>query len=596
MSLKPLVKKIRNFDTYGYDIETYGDSNDFVLATLYKDEQNYKTFLNKDDFINELLHNHTEYDKSKIFCHNLQFDFCGTFTDIKHFKNFQIISRGSDFILAKSYVYDNKFNFMTNKSRNQSTINFCDTMNFFKGSLEKAGKIIGMNKLDKPDFLGQKPKTCSQWDELIKYNINDARVTKHFAEYLQNSFNSLGSELKNTIASQSMDLFKRKYLHDEYYIPKIDIIKKQYLPYSGGRTEIFNRGYTTEKINVYDFNSLYPSVMHDFEYPNPNYMRKSYRINLPTVQNYDGWCFAKFQFNENVKIPYLQQKTKTKLIFPKGTVQGYYTFLEIRKAIENNYKLLSLKDGYYFTRNVDLFKNFVSDIYGKRMSAKHNNSSIETALKILLNSLYGKFATKLEQSELKHEDNLTYQEYKNGEEIGQTKMFRIKKETPQNRISFIMPIISAYVTAYARDKLYSAMNPISDNVFYCDTDSIFTTKILPTGEGLGKLKLEYSTKQAFLIKPKFYYLETESQKEISKIKGVHGINTKQQFSELYRDKQVIFNKFTRYKESLIQGIPVNFKRDVTKHLDFEDTKRDWLGNKISFKDFQESKPLLNMIS
>lgn len=598
MKFHPLVKSIKKYSNIGFDIETFSNENNFYMASMFFNENNIKVFYDKEEIFKFILNNPLLFKNSKVWAHNLQFDFLGTFYKSHHFKDFKIIQRGSDFISSKSYIYNKKFNYKCPREYHYNKILFADTMSFYRGSLEEIGKIINIPKMEKPDFLGEKPKTESERLYLEKYNINDSKVTKYFADFLQTSFNNLGGEMKNTIASTSMDLFKRKYLDKAYFVPSVDNIKLQYNALYGGRTEIFQRGHTTENINVFDFNSMYPAVMKDNFFPDPNFMGAYTRIDIDDIRRYEGFCYAEFTYMENSIIPYLCQRTPQKLLFPEGKLKGYYTFFEIRNAIEEGYKLTKIGKGFYFRKSINLFSGFLTDLYKKRMELKKTDSPMELPIKIIMNSLFGKFGQKIEREEIESFYNLTSKEYHDSEPVGNNEEFyRVKREMKQREISFIIPILSAYVTAYARKKLYDAIKPIENDVFYIDTDSIFTSRMLPTSMDLGDLKLEYKVNEAYLIKPKFYYLLTDSYKnnlpiEKCRIKGVCNVKTFDSFMALMRSGKVNFTKFVKWRESLIQGLNVNSKIEIEKNLDLEDTKRLWKNKKINLNDFEDSRPLI----
>lgn len=326
MKFRPLIKPIKKYQNIGFDIETFGNENKFLMGSLFFNDDFIMTFDNKPDFYSFLLTQN--WLNKRIFAHNLQFDFLGLFFGTEHFDGFRIFQRGSDFIAAKSNISGNKFNY-SRIPGNRNKIVYCDTANFYKASLEKIGKIINIPKMQKPDFLGQKPKTKSDYEYLREYNINDARITKNFADFLQDSFNALGAEMKYTIASSSMDLFKRKYLKADLWAPGIDDIKAMYKPYYGGRCEILDRGHTTEHFNVYDFNSLYPSVMKSGIFPHPNYLRRSYRPEMHIIKDYEGFCYAEMEYFIKDKIAYMPLKINSRLCFPKGIIKGHYTFFKL---------------------------------------------------------------------------------------------------------------------------------------------------------------------------------------------------------------------------------------------------------------------------
>lgn len=595
--LKPLIRPIKHYQNIGFDIETESKNNNFYMASLFFSEEDIKIFYDKNELLDFIKNNPIKFKNSKIWAHNLSFDFAGVFLDTKNFPHFKIIQRGSDFISAKSYIYDKKFNFSSNKeNHHQTSITFCDTMSFFKSSLETIGKIIKFEKMEKPDFLGRIPDTEKEKVYLEKYNINDSRVTKYFADFLQSSFNALGGEFKNTIASTSMDIFKRKYLKDEYFVPNISDLEIQYNALYGGRTEILKRGFTENRFNVYDFNSLYPSVMKENLFPNPNTMSRYSYMDIDTIKNYEGFCYIEFSYLEDSIIPYLCQRMPTKLLFPCGKLKGYYTFFEIRKALDYGYKIIKIGKGYYFRKSADFFSEFVTDMYKKRREFQKENNPLELPVKIVMNSLFGKFGQKIDRMSIEYVDNLSKEEYRESEQIGMTDFYRVKKRAKQREISFTIPILSAYTTAYARDKLYTAIEPIQEDIFYMDTDSIFTIKTLPNGSELGQLKLEYKVQKAYLIKPKFYYLLTDVIKEGKtiekcKIKGVSRVDDFNKFYNLIKNKSVSFDKIVKFKESLIQDLPINSWHEVTKKLNFNDDKRLWKNKEIDLKSLEDSKPI-----
>jgi hypothetical protein len=76
------------------------------------------------------------------------------------------------------------------------------------------------------------------------------------------------------------------------------------------------------------------------------------------------------------------------------------------------------------------------------------------------------------------------------------------------------------------------------NLYYTDTDSIYTDSILDPSfiddKVLGKLKLENVCKKAIFLAPKMYFLKTEKGDIITKTKGLkHDIEiTEKEFSRL----------------------------------------------------------------
>lgn len=594
--LKPYKRKIKKFKNIGFDIETYGDSNKFLLSSFYFSDDEIYTFDDKDENIDFILKNSKKFKDSIIWAHNMAFDFLGLLYGTDHFKEFFILQRGSDFILASSNVYKNKFCYAiptkTRDLRQIDKITFYDTMSHAKFSLKSIGDIIGIPKLEKPDFLGSKPKTRSEYAYLKKYNIQDSKITKYFADFLQKSYNSLGCQIKSTIASTSMDLFRRKYLKRSLWTPDKEILKILYKAYYGGRTEILNRGYNTEPLNVYDFNSQYPYVMKTKEYPDPNTMRKFNTGALDTLKNYMGITNVTLEAPD-IHLPYIPYRDD-KLLFPKGIIKGYYTNYEIMKALEYGYKIKNIKDGIYYTKTFNLFDEFVTTLYDLRLKYKADNNPMQMPTKILLNSLYGKWAQNIfDKSEIIHINNITQDQYNDPKTQYITdEFFRISKEYDKIP-NFINPIISIYVTAYARSLLYdNILNIDSENVFYMDTDSIFTTKNINSSLKLGALKHEYTAKDYYLVKPKFYALRLTDDSVKIRIKGCHNlIQNMESFEDILKNKNTRSFRFMKYREALRSGLDPNTKINADKILNLEDTKRLWK-NKFNLKNFEGSHALV----
>ena len=140
---------------------------------------------------------------------------------------------------------------------------------------------------------------------------------------------------------------------------------------------------------------------------------------------------------------------------------------------------------------------------------KYKGEPLDYAYKILMNSLYGKFAQKNRTKKLVKWDHESFKEnYKKVkwtpyiEELG---IFEIEEERiVQHRAVFI----SAIITSLARICLYKyfLLNP--DHLIYCDTDSIHSLRKIPdkyiNDKELGFLKLEVDGERGCYIGRKQY--------------------------------------------------------------------------------------------
>ena len=548
---------------YGFDIETYDNNHKFFCASLYGDDLQ-QTFLSKETLIQAM--------KSRFFCDtiivatNLGFDFFGTFFGDDEIKNFNFIFRGSDLLYAKTYIYNKRFNPKSDK--NKSSITFLDTLNYAKMSVDNLGKMLGIPKLKKPACLGLLPSTDAEREEMIIYNMRDSEISQKALKFFYESFEKLGASPKLTLASTSMPLYRNVYLKDEYHLHTTDVLLNIFKGYYGGRTEAFARG-TFENYNYYDFNSLYPAVMCE-RYPDPNTLRITKRNDDYHIISFEGMSDVEIHC-PHMDYPLLPFRFDNKLLFPTGTFRGWYTHIEIKKAITLGYVLKRVHKTYYYKETCLPFRDFVEDMYAKRLSYK--KSPMGKVTKILMNSLYGKFGQKFQDKDNLIPFNHTVEELaklKKFEVIGRDYIRVVEDRTPS---AFCIPIWASYVTAYGRIKLHDYI--LLTRPLYVDTDSLITKKELTSDMELGNLKLEYVIKKGTIVKPKFYCLMGENGHETVKIKGV---GTKLVFKDFYRlmvDPTVEYTKFMKLRESVRRGMIPNEIVQVLKRLNLEDNKRIW---------------------
>jgi hypothetical protein len=310
-----------------------------------------------------------------------------------------------------------------------------------------------------------------------------------------------------TMAGQATRVL-RTYLEKDLYglgTQETAFCRKAYL---GGRTEIF-KPIAREPLYEYDFNSIYPKVMHDNEFPVGS-----------SVFSFDydphrlGIWRARVSAPD-IYIPVLGIVRENKFIFPTGTFEGHWTSAEIEYARTLGYRV-DVFEGYVFGDSQRIFQNFISDLYAIRLTSPKKSVS-EILAKLLMNSSYGRFGMDLDK------ENIGFELKEGAEPYTQLKVGRKKiqlfKEPVQLK-SYTNVAIAAFVTSYARIMLHRAMHPIADQVYYCDTDSIFTTAVLPTGTALGDLKLEdtHADGAVFLL-PKTYFAAGGSKGKKIAMKG-----------------------------------------------------------------------------
>ena len=295
------------------------------------------------------------------------------------------------------------------------------------------------------------------------------------------------------------------------------------------------------------------------KFPIPQSIKKGHN-NIKDIINYMGITECSVECPLNMSIPILPlRKDDGKIIYPTGKFKGVWTNEILKYAIENDYKVTDITRQYIYTECYELFKSYVTTLYDLRKEYKLNKNSEEQTIKLLMNSLYGKFAQKpsmiydIIQYNGEQDNDLITKKMNNGYEVQPSddeKYFICSKQSnkyPRN--SF--PILSAYVTSYCQIHLHKLLKTYKP--LYCDTDSLMTGQQLPDDlinkSELGKLKLEkHGTVE--LSAPKMYCFN-----KIPTMKGINLRNFKDEekyniFQNYIKGKAIPQERFIKLKSAL----------------------------------------------
>jgi hypothetical protein len=308
-----------------------------------------------------------------------------------------------------------------------------------------------------------------------------------------------------TSASQAMRIF-RLYLRAPLYSSTREADSFIRRGYFGGRVEIFRpyfgprAGSKQKLLHVFDVNSLYPSIMRDNEFPTQEgeFTRRRKKGTL-----YFADVTVSVPPMYVPPLPFLCPKRK-KLIFPTGKFRGIYSSVELEYAESLGVEVLKVHRVLKMKRASPIFRKFITELY--KIREKNPRGSVLNYLaKTAMNSLYGRMGLNLDKEELKIMGSIQdwatmdeYRRYNFGKR--EVKILRGRKILK----SFSNVGIAAWVTSLARIKMHEYLLAHEKEIYYIDTDSLFTTKKIPSSEKLGEMKHEYSVKEACFILPKTY--------------------------------------------------------------------------------------------
>lgn len=354
-------------------------------------------------------------------------------------------------------------------------------------------------------MLERHPDTFYEYLRHDVFALSD--VLYAFWSLIYEQVGSIG-ELPLTLPALSMKLW-RMHLPETIMTTTNDADRAfERRAYTGGRTECYD-AVVADDVRIYDANSLYPTVMHDEIYP----------------ASYAGGHVAEYTGQHGIyEIRYVQHDRSVKPVLRdeasnefRYTGHGVYVQPEIEELIRRGGEITCVR-GYVYDEMASLFQPFVERWYGIREQAKRDgDDGLAFVCKILMNSLYGKFGQRDEGEVIYWWDETELQDQLLKIERGDPDAkicivekgdFSVVTEKRFSETTFVG--IAAYITAYARLRLYRQMCDVQEHgghLYATDTDSVHTGNgyHMETGSGLGEWKEEFHGQAAYLGK-KLYAL------------------------------------------------------------------------------------------
>jgi hypothetical protein len=553
---------------YGvFDCETEGLYGDARLICLMFPDGESETFVTDesgdcvDKFLDHILRR--KYRSYKFFAHNVGFDISKTFGkrfgNMLDSKDFNVLMSGSRIIQAK-YTFSNTNN----------KIYLLDSYNLIPQKLSEIGDDLGYEKFTTPKKWITGEKVTEITDEDIKYCLRDCEIILKILEVYREFLTPFNVGLKLTAAANAKAIWRAIQLKDNGIFVNETKDERFRESYHGGRTEVFVRGYREQKLFYYDVNSLYPFVMSENRFPNPDKLKYSKDLGK-ALKEHEGCAKIKIKPPSDIEYPILPFKGKDKTLFPAFEMTGVWNFPHIRLALEKGYEIQKV---YWVLSSPPMdspFAEFVSFFREKKIEY-HNSGkkALRTLSKLMMNSLYGKFAQRNEI-----EDRYTHEEPPEGTIFKKLtdntwSIGGIEKErAPETVVCW-----ASYVTCYAQCLLYSFF-PAS-GLHYCDTDSVVRDTELPPElvdkSEFGLMDLEYTLHESNFVAPKRYAFSgvdhaSDEIKEKRVCKGVY-MNTLKDVPIIAFDQDigVFYDKPFKFKTALSKNVPVYSLEKVRKVL------------------------------
>lgn len=479
----PRVKKFLALDTED-DQLGYGTRTGFYLGCLY-DDGAARMFTDRRRLRKALAG--SELGGCFVAAHNLEYDLLNVFGP-RAVVGMAPTFSGSKMCSAMLRVKPG--------NERDCFVRFFDTGCFLMEPLKKLAPLVGLEKLDMVHRAGRRHVGRKERE----YCARDAEIVWRLAGLIQEGVNALGAELRLTAASTSMDCFRRKYLHEEIPCLPSAMQTLMHQGYYGGRVECFRLGtFSDGPYYKNDVNGAYVSCMISG--------------NLPTIENFgrrssmnlarEGMAHVRLKVPNYLWAAPLPVKGE-KLVFPTGRLDGWWTYNELRQAINAGVQVMDVLDCYSSEKSEPYLRDMMLELRKIRENPA-TPGPVSKMAKLLGNSLYGKFAQRNENVEYYREEDFALAVQTGRLAAGRDFTDETTEHFPRLGIVRVArpadfpvhanTIWSACITAGCRNLLYNhIVRPLAqdgaEHTYYCDTDSVIATVAYPQTKTIGALALD----------------------------------------------------------------------------------------------------------
>lgn len=355
--------------------------------------------------------------------------------------------------------------------RKSAHVKIMDSLKIVPLSIKQMAKAYKLPILKgEIDYEAPRPVGHQLTEEETKYLDHDVMIAAMVMEkFLSEGLTKMTAGSNALTNYQGMNGGKKGF---RKWFPLLDEEQDTFIrkAYRGGFTWV-NPRFQGQRIGdgiVFDVNSLYPSVMNSCAGERLPYGKPVWVDGKPKPSDvYDLWVAevtCSFRLKED-HIPCIQLKGNFRfkqteyLTKSDGDVTFTVTSVDW-ELITQQYHIYNLRwHGAYQFKSVSfMFKSYIDRwVTVKNQSTIDGNAGMRQIAKLMLNSLYGKFATRTtvySRRPMLVNDVLRYVDL-----------------PPQKRDPVYLPV-GVFVTAWARKKTITAAQSVYDRFIYADTDSI----------------------------------------------------------------------------------------------------------------------------
>lgn len=487
------------------------------VITNVADNSKFYTGTSIESFIHRLR---TFKNPARCFFHNLKFD--GSFILPALNEKGMIYNDNRKTLKKNEYscrIVNNTWYSITFLNSNGKYIDINDSLKLCPFSVEQIAKKLNYPYKTSIDYIAYRPKDYKPTQREIDYCYRDTEIiAKMLKDFAERGIDKL------TISSSAMSIFKnQKNCNYDVMFPSLENTEDSFLrnAYRGGFCYV-NPEFANKEVGkggVIDVNSLYPSCMRNCDMP------------VGELLYYTGENpFNNYLFVQHIKViyelkkgflPTLMKKSymRTKIEYSttsNGELEDLYLASPDLELFLKHYdiKYINYVDGYAFYStsvypdDCNPLVTYVDRFIKEKIEANKNGDMVtRQTSKLCMNSLYGKFASRLTGTH-------------SIPNFSEEKMSFSESEDEELQ-KFYLPV-AIFTTAWGRMKTISTAQKIYEmgKFLYSDTDSIHFLDLTVEDlkeigieidkNELGKWDYETEFKRAKFIRQKTYIEETEN--------------------------------------------------------------------------------------
>jgi hypothetical protein len=332
----------------------------------------------------------------------------------------------------------------------KDNVKFFDLLQFYGCSLETASqKYLGEGKMEIETKKFTREYVDKHWDEIRRYCIRDAELTKRLAETLIRHLHRFGVDTDKFYSSAylgSVYLRKKQAMNDvwKFWTRTPSVIEYALKSYRGGKFEMVKRG--CAYMYEYDLRSAYPAELR-----NCVDLRHTYAIHSRKYETSAVYGFLKCRISVpdvlHHSVGMFEGNVQT---YPVGAFTAYITKQEYDWLIQRGCDV-EILDGWWIIpdRIEYVYRDVVDELYRLKEKYRGQNDMLSHIAKIMLNGLYGKMIQMIPD------------------------LFGEVRAGP-----LFNPIHASVVTANVRLKVSDIQNQYPDDIVAVHTDSVISLRPL----------------------------------------------------------------------------------------------------------------------